>query len=133
MNKIFTGTPNFFSELESPTQTFCLVPNVTIVQERVPRYPQPCNLVFHLPLIAKRCARDNVAQLWSRDSEIISPYILQVVLTLTKSCMSVSNYQQTHGFLVDCFCSMLTMYKQRFLNILDTGHEIRKLKALYSR
>ena len=54
MNKMFTGTPHFFSEIsperqihvnESPTQAFCLVPNVTIVQERVPRYPQPCNLV----------------------------------------------------------------------------------------
>ena len=80
INEIFIGTSHFFLKLvqklkikvfifrrssltahkdkfmsnESPTRTFWLLPNVTNAQKRVPKYPQP----------------------WSRDSEVISPYML---------------------------------------------------------
>ena len=65
---------------ESHTQAFWLVPNVTNAQKRVPRYPQ----------------------LWSRDSEIISSYILQVLLPLTWFRMSVPNYRQNNELLEIC-------------------------------
>ena len=92
---------------ESHTQAFRLVPNVTNTQKRVPKYPQP----------------------WSRDSEIISSYILLVLFPLTSSRMSVPNYRQNDGFLERCarLQSMLIMFKKRFLSILDTDHEIQKL------
>ena len=47
---ILTGQKDKFMSNESPAQTFWLVPNVTNVQKRIPKYLQP----------------------WSRDSEIIS-------------------------------------------------------------
>ena len=78
----FTAHKDKFMSNESPTQAFWLVPNVTNAQKRVPRYPTPWNLIpravfkkqmlFRLPLMAKVCAGNNVAQPWSRDSEIIS-------------------------------------------------------------
>ena len=77
-----TAHKDKFMSIESPKQAFWLAPNVTNAQKRVPRYPQPCKLVprafflkkknfFHLHFIAKRCAGDDVAQLSSRDPEII--------------------------------------------------------------
>ena len=63
INEIFIGIPHFFLKFapkdkfmanESHKQAFWLVANVTNAQKRVPKYPKP----------------------WSRDSEIISSYIL---------------------------------------------------------
>ena len=83
INEMFIGTPHFFLKLvqkqqvlifwkssltvqdkfmsnESHTKAFWLVPNVTNAQKRLPKYPQP----------------------WSRDSEILSSFILEVLLRL---------------------------------------------------
>ena len=86
-----TAHKDKFMSNESRTKTFCLVPNVTNAQKIVSKYPQP----------------------WSCDSEIISPYILSVLLTLTWSRMSIPNYRQNYGFLESRsrLQAMLIMYK----------------------
>ena len=76
-----TAHKDKFMSTESPKQAFWLALNVTNAQKKARRYPQPCNLVpraiflkrnfFHLQLILKRSAGDDVAQLWSRDLEVI--------------------------------------------------------------
>ena len=76
-----TACKDEFMSIESSKQTFWLVPNVTNAKERVPRYPQHCNVLpkpiclkktlFPHPLMVTRCTGDDFVQFWSRDPEII--------------------------------------------------------------
>ena len=78
-----------FMSIESPKKAFWLAPNVTNTQKKVPRYPQPCNLVPRAIFSKKELFSPAYMEvpefLWrcSRDSEIIKFFILEISLSLT--------------------------------------------------
>ena len=72
INKIFIVTPHFYLKLRKKSVNFLEVLfDCTQKQIDVKRYQEVKKNFFHLQLIAKRSAGDDITQLWSRDPEII--------------------------------------------------------------
>ena len=104
INKIFIVTPHFYLKLRKKSVNFLEVLfDCTQKQIDVKRYQEVKKNFFHLQLIAKRSAGDDVAQLWSRDPEIIKFFILEVLLNLTWCRTNAPNYQENDGFLDKSF------------------------------